>query len=884
MKKIFSLLLALTMILLVVLAIPFPASAESLYIRKIVSVVYDDSGSMGGSKWAYANYAMQTFCGMLNSEDELYITYMADSQQNPGYIPENVLLGTDEIQNSVDSIRNHTHSGSTPYKAVEKAYNKLKSVQDSNPNTQYWLVVITDGDFDECLTSGMDEQEKKDFLNEHFKEYTETVMPNGTKPQVTFLGIGDVACPDADHSQGIYTYEASNATGIINAMAEMADRISGRTRLQSNAITKIDDKTVQVSSSIPLLNIAVLVQGSEAKIAEARHTNQTKISNDRRVALSYPGYSDLVGGAFLLGDSKDNIGAGTYHITFDQKVDLEDLVILFEPALEMRMKVQLNGKEVSDFKQLNNAMEQDKISVSCKIYEMGTDKEISPSLLPPGTKFEIVISENGKITEQVSGQNMILSDYVLKNVETEIWAAAIIDGFNPIAYSVEFEPTLYIPDYTISAEFVNNTKSLKYDDVAGNKDLSIAFTVYEVRHGSTTEIKDPNIVKSLNPVINVSPEGNEGNITYSSDGKIIFTPNKASESASSGESFSVSVTCALSNGKTATEKYTILMPTYQVIPIDATEPIKKTELFDNQVSVSFYVTKDGVRLDKSEVEKQISVLLGGEREELKTNVSVAPDGTITVTPYVEEQRTLNFGNWWGNWAYYWGLESDDIKVTLEHPYGNASSTIDVVGESFDYKLFSVWTPLLIEVIALAFFLTWIYLVCTKPRFSKSAVLYVGNITYNPEDMTHVLRFFAPVRLEKFNKIQKGNGRLKFKKKADVVNAGGLKIRADYGGRIICEMPFPWYRGGLEPCNTDLPLHTPSDVAEHVLRHRRLDINEFATTTTVNGENDRTLVAGNPRMARYTVVAGPGDVVTVDLGNDEARKVITRGKIFIYTNS
>ena len=49
--------------------------------RKIVSVVYDDSGSMDGDKWAYANYAMQSFCGMLNSDDQLFITYMSHSQQ-----------------------------------------------------------------------------------------------------------------------------------------------------------------------------------------------------------------------------------------------------------------------------------------------------------------------------------------------------------------------------------------------------------------------------------------------------------------------------------------------------------------------------------------------------------------------------------------------------------------------------------------------------------------------------------------------------------------------------------------------------------------------------------------------------------------------------------
>lgn len=346
MKRVLSAMLAFILMCSVFVCLPVSVSAESLYIRKVVSVVYDDSGSMDGDKWAYANYAMQAFCGMLNSDDRLFITYMSHLQQSTNYNPEIIDLSAGGIQGSVDSIRKHTDSGSTPYSAVETAYNKLKSVNDSNPNTQYWLVVITDGAFDEC--NSMSNDKKKSFLNDNFKDYAESVMPNGTNPQVTFLGIGDVVSPDEDQSKGIFTYSASNADGIIGAMSDMADRISGRTRLQQNDIKKIDDKTIQVSSSIPLLNIAVFNQGSQAKITKAVYSNETGIPVSRNVSLSYPNYSNLVGGAFLLGDSQSVIGSGTYNITFDQKVDLNDVIILFEPALEMRMTISVNGKEISD--------------------------------------------------------------------------------------------------------------------------------------------------------------------------------------------------------------------------------------------------------------------------------------------------------------------------------------------------------------------------------------------------------------------------------------------------------------------------------------------------------------------------------------------------------
>lgn len=872
MKKLLSMLLAIVLVGSVMLSVPLSVSAESLYIRKIVSVVYDDSGSMNGNKWAYANYAMQSFCGMLNSEDQLFITYMS---QSTNYTPKKIDLSAGGIQNSVDTIRGHEDSGLTPYSAVEAAYNKLKSVNDSNPNTQYWLVVITDGVFNECTT--MSSADKKRFLNENFNNYTENVMPNGTNPQVTFLGIGsNVVLPDENQEKGIFTYSASNADGIIDAMSDMADRISGRTRLQRTDIKQIDAKTVQVSSSIPLLNIAVFTQGTQAKVTGAVYGNKTAIPISRKVSLSYSGYSDLVGGAFLLGDSQTVIGSGTYTVTFDRAVDLDDVIILFEPALEVRMFFTLNGKEIKDPAELADLMESDKLSVSCKIYEMGTDTEIDPSLMPNGTKFEITVSENGKVVEQATGQDMQLFDYVLKNIDTEITAAVTIEGFNPIDYSVKFAPTKYVPRvvYSMTADYGSDVKSIKYDKIATNKDLSICFTVY----ADGVAITDPGVVKALNPTLHVSPQGNDGTVSYSDDGKIVFTPHTASMTTSAEGSFAVDVTCTLDDGTAAKGTYTVLLAEYRVVAIGTADTIKKTGFFGNQVGVSFYVTKDGVKLDKAAVEDRISVQLDEQHSALKTAVTVANDGTVTVTPHVEEEHRLTFLNWWTNWAYYWGLEGDDVTVTLNHTFGTAESTIDVVGEGFSYQALNVYTPLLLEIILVLLLVTWIVLVVTKPRYVKSATLFVGEIRYNAENGTHILRYFSPVRLAKFNKVKRGNGRLKFKRTADVVSANGVKIRADRGGRIICEMPFPWYKGRVEAIDTDIVgVNTPAEIAEYIGKRKKLEIQELEPAETVKGKYERALAPTNPQTGKYIIVPDSG-TTTVD-----GKNVIKSAKLFIYIN-
>ena len=851
------------------------AFAESLYVRKIVSVVYDDSGSMRGDKWAYANYAMQTFCGMLNSDDQLFITYMSSWEADEtGYTPEQIDLSAAGIQGSVDSIKGRSKAGSTPYEAVELAYKKLKSVPDSNPNTQYWLVIITDGVFNSFNNQSYDDAQR--YLDEQFSDYTKETMPNGTNAQVTFLAIGVAVDPHEKTDKGIYTYYAASAPEIVNAMNGLADRISGRTRLNPGLIDSDGGNTIRVSSPIPLLNIVTFVQGTGAKVAEVKSDEGVSIPITRRTAIDYPGYDDLAGGAFLLGDSKQVIGSGTYDIRFDQNVDPSKVVVLFEPALETRMTITLNGKEITGYSDLDAARTGDTVSVTAKIYEVGTDKEIDPSLLPEGTTFSAEISEDGTLSEQSSSSDMSIQDFPLSDAKTEIKTTVTIPGFTPIVRSVSFTP-LNVPRvvYTMSSSFGSDVKSVRYDDLSSNKDLTICFTVY----ADGVAITDPEAVKALKPTISTSPTGNNGTVSYSDDGKIVFTPIAAGPQEVKTGSYPVEVKCVLQDGASASETYTVLLSTYQVIGTDADQSVKKTEWYNNSTSVSFYITKDGARLGKTDVENSIDVILSEEYKQLKTNIVVSDDGTITVTPYSEEKHDLTFWSWWGNWAYYFGLSGTDNVVTLSHPFGTGTAKIPVVQESLQYQLLNVYLPLLIEAAALITFITWLVFVIKKPRYAKNAALYVGRIMYNNGTGTHIIRSFNPISLSEFNKIKKGNGRLKFKRTADVVSAGGVRIRADKGERIICEMPFPWFRGRITPVDFNAPkMNTPKDVSDYIRQHRTLEIREFAPTETVEGDYARALSMVTQRNPGYLVL--PDAPLTIV----DERKVIAKGYIVIYTST
>ena len=878
MKRVIARLLTVAVLLMTLTAIcSITANAESLYIRKIVSVVYDDSGSMHGEdKWAYANYAMQTFCGMLNSEDQLYVTYMQAAKTVPDYEPEKIDLSPTGIQNSIDTVKNHSDHSSTPYKAVEIAFDKLKKVEDSNPNTQYWLIILTDGTFDR--DEYIHNPDKSDELTDYFESYVSETMFNGTNPQVTYFAIGsDALKVPAQEDKGLYTYSCSQASEIVETMSDIADRVSGRTRLDKSDMKLLDEKTVQISSAIPLLNIAVLSQETDAKIINANYSNETDIPVSRYAALDFREYNshihdELIGNAYLLGDSKSVIGSGTYEIKFDKAVSLDDLVFLFEPALEMRVNISVNGQKI-DNSELKNTSAGDKISVSCGIYEMNTENEINSDLLPENTSYDIYIYEDGNISEHISGKDMQLKDYELKNIETKLVASAKIENFNPIEYTKKFTPGKYIPKvYTISAEWDNGVRSIKYDDVVGNKDVKLKFTVS--LNGEV--MTNPEEIKLLSPKIEVSPDGNDGDINIESDGTITYTPNKIPSVSVNADNMNVEVTCTISDGTSAKESYNVLMADYQVFGKDAEHSVRKNELFGNKTGVSFYITKDGVKLDKSQVESGISTLINNEYKHLKLDVKVDDDGTINCIPKDENEREYNFLTWWGNWWYYFGLESADMTITLSHDYGTANAEIDVIGADMGYIVGWVAAPLATEIILLALVTAYITRYVTKPRFSKKAALYVGTITFSDTGLgTHLLTL-KKHKLRQYNRFKN----LWNPFKPLTVSVGGISVSAEKNNRIKCREKFPWFmESELKSEQIDGDIDHPEKICDKIksLAENYIEVREIEPSN-IRGEGDRVIKMNS--LVYYCVKAqaeyGEGEFAK------EARR-INSAKIFCYTS-
>ena len=484
-KKTFSLILA---VFLMVSCVSWSSlSAASLHVRKVVSVVFDDSGSMSTNNsmnWSYANYALQTLCGLLNAEDELYITYMS----NPGtaVIPADF---SSNRQNAVDSIRSTLDSGNTPQSAITTAQNKLVESYNNNRSsgiqTEYWLFVISDGEFNEQGVFGKAE------LDTVLQSFSKTQITDGMDLHNIYLAIGSNAIEaTSEPGLNIIARKCDDGKAIVSVLSELSNAVSGRYRISKDYITLIDDKTVEVATEIPLMNIAILMQNSSAILNSIVSDGGIPLRVVQQVSLKYPekpGWTsdtNLNGKAFLLENAGQSITAGKYTLKFSDKVDINALDIMVEPAFELRMSIFKNSIEVTN---LPSLQEKDIIDLQMKLYETGTNNEVDNGLLKGEITSSLGYMEND--AEIGSADSMVLQGITLKNVKTSVYGTLTFGNFLPLTVLIEFTPPVRESNLELrlsvmkNGEEVADLSTLKQADV-----ISVTAHIFDITTGSEVDI------------------------------------------------------------------------------------------------------------------------------------------------------------------------------------------------------------------------------------------------------------------------------------------------------------------------------------------------------------------------------------------------------------
>ena len=392
--------------------------------KKIISVVYDDSGSMlfdDGARWPNANYSLQTLTSLLNTEDELYVTYMSD----PGQAVKIPVGSSAEIQASVDQIRAKDKQGDTPAEAIDTAAKALDKAGNTETATQYWLVVMTDG---------MIENVDNDYLQKKLDELKIKQMPNGSSLFVDYLGMGNAAEIKADEGNGLYAFKATD-NKITDVMKSLANQISGRIEVDASAVSQSSDTTISVHSDLPLYSLSILSQESAAQVVSAKAENDLKV--ERNISLDAHDLSkgakkeDMFGNAAVISNDSKPIYAGDYTVTFSEKVDLDKLTILYEPAIGFNVEITKDGIKVDDPSKLKIG---EKISVEIIPVIPGTDTQLPDDILPKGIAFGVQYKVNDEVIK--TSDTRTLADVEIKEGENEIDAQMQIPGFVPVTKQV----------------------------------------------------------------------------------------------------------------------------------------------------------------------------------------------------------------------------------------------------------------------------------------------------------------------------------------------------------------------------------------------------------------------------------------------------------------
>lgn len=219
---------------------------------KIIHVVYDDSGSMvkddGGTfieRWSQAKYAMEVFSAMM-SEDDIMNIYPMSKEGELGL----TVRGSDPDRVKAVHDMNGRYRN-TPFVTVTSAASDLLK-QDAS--YERWLVIITDGAFDDGATPTETVQKALDSYN---AEGIKTV----------YLAIGNSAqLMTGDESKGAYAVKASDGE-VLSKVTEIANQIFTHQILGSKFIETSGDQTL-LNIDIPTDQIIVFAQGDSVKVGD----------------------------------------------------------------------------------------------------------------------------------------------------------------------------------------------------------------------------------------------------------------------------------------------------------------------------------------------------------------------------------------------------------------------------------------------------------------------------------------------------------------------------------------------------------------------------------------------------------------------------------------
>ncbi|MFK4432830.1 vWA domain-containing protein [Bacillus sp. RC54] len=310
--------------------------------ERVVSLVYDDSGSMrNNDRWKYANYALQSLVALLDEKDKFF--YVPMSKPND---PLNISLTKDKRQTEIEGIGAWKTYLNTPFSAVETAMQSIKKEADIDGKREFWLIVLTDGAFNDLEKDKVGGKEQITQKLAQFKKEMDAKKISLHPILITMEeDLGQQEKAQLNTFKEIWKKEINGVTmpssgedGIVKSVNQVAALVANRdpfSSVESIVKTKVVGKKVEITTPFPLKRMTLVRQSpslSNYQVTQISKPLQLQLQSS--YSIHAPGEAKLFGNIVHIStENQEVIKPGTYKIEVDRDIEKEGLQVLVEPAL-----------------------------------------------------------------------------------------------------------------------------------------------------------------------------------------------------------------------------------------------------------------------------------------------------------------------------------------------------------------------------------------------------------------------------------------------------------------------------------------------------------------------------------------------------------------------
>lgn len=399
-----------------------PIYANTRTKTRTINIVYDDSGSMvydGVTSWSQAKYAMKVFAAMMGESDKINIYPMTSFAYKPDGSRSSVwgnvisMSGSDSPESRIDKIEKMNGDNGqyrhTPIQSVQAAGNALQS----DTSNEKWLIILTDGAFDQGDRSLSYDETRNSVL--------EYAGKNNINVAYVAIGNGALDLTGVSSNEHFYPF-ATDINHILDTVTQV-----GKLVFNYQSIPLSGQGTYTFDADIPLSKVIIFAQGNNAQ-PENLKVDGKKVSGKQssvHVEISkntpyYPQndvttlrFGDNLNGQLITYQCKNDkkpFPSGKY--SFDSNVS--DVEVFFEPGLDVQTTIEDgNGEKIDLSKRKIPEIQAGEKTVHIRMVNPLTGDVVNPedSQLLPGVKLIFsIIDKDGNVTECGDGEKIVFPE------------------------------------------------------------------------------------------------------------------------------------------------------------------------------------------------------------------------------------------------------------------------------------------------------------------------------------------------------------------------------------------------------------------------------------------------------------------------------------------